>query len=413
MKILGIVAEYNPFHNGHKYHLLKSKEKTEASHTVVIMSGNYLQRGEPAVLDKWLRAEVAISEGADIVIELPVIFSCNSAEYFAKGSISLLNALNIVDYICFGSEYGNIEKINDVADLLSYETQEFREVLKKYLSEGCSFPEARQKTILSLLGSDKDYEEILSSPNNILAIEYLKALRQTGSDIVPVTIQRIKADYNSLDIKDDICSATAIRNQLNTNNTDFEDLKKVMPNYSFNTLIESINSGIGPIFLDDLEKLILYKLRITPKEEIKKIHDMSEGLENRFKNGSIISSSFSQLIDNLKTKRYPLTRIQRLLIKTLLGITKEDLEMIEDEFKPQYIRVLGFSNKGMEVLRQIKENSDISIITNLKRFQPQNSLAKRMIELDILATDIYSLLYKNERLNRAGHDYFRNPFIER
>jgi len=411
MKVVGLITEYNPFHNGHKYHLERSKELSGASHSIAVMSGNFLQRGEPALLDKWERAKIAVKEGVDLVIELPTVFSCNSAEFFALGSINLLNSLNIVDYICFGSELGDLNKIDLVSDLLVNEPKEFKAFLKKYLSMGYTFPLARQKAINQYLDDDFENIKTLSSPNNILGIEYLKALKLLNSKIKPLTIKRIKADYNSTEINGEICSATAIRNLLEKNCSALEVIKNVVPINSYITIEEVISEGRGPIFARDLEQIIFYKLRTAAIDQLNSIHDINEGLENRLKKGALISTNYDSLIKFLKTKRYTLTRLQRVLIKTIIGITKDDIALLTKTRDSNYIRVLGFSDKGADLLKKIKQASSVPIITNLKRFSPQNEYAKRMLEIDLIATDVYTLLYKNLNFSKGGLDYIKKPFI--
>ncbi|MCT4565045.1 MAG: nucleotidyltransferase [Maledivibacter sp.] len=411
MKVIGLVTEYNPFHNGHKYHLEKSKELSGASHSIAVMSGNFLQRGEPALFDKWERAKIAVNEGIDLVIELPTIFSCNSAEFFAQGSITLLDSLNIVNFICFGSEDGKLENIDLISELLINEPLEYKEILKKYLDLGYTFPLARQNALEEYLGNSLAPTNILNSPNNILGIEYIKALKLLNSSIEPLTIKRIKADYNSKKIEDNICSATAIRSLLQEDYSDLMGVKKVVPFKSFNIIKNIIEEGRGPIFSKDLEQIILYKLRMESPYELSHIHDVVEGLENRLKNGSMRSTSYTELMEYLKTKRYTMTRLQRILIKTILGISKDDVAVLVKGLGPQYIRVLGFNSKGADLLRMIKKQSKLPIITNLKRFNPPNENVKRMLDIDITASDVYSLLYKNGKLAIGGLDYITKPFI--
>ncbi|WIF94603.1 nucleotidyltransferase [Caminicella sporogenes] len=415
MKILGIIAEYNPFHNGHKYHLNKSLKITGATHTIAVMSGNFLQRGEPALFDKWERAKMCIKEGLDLVIELPTIYACNSAEFFAKGSISILNSLNIVDYICFGSESGKIENLKNIADILCDEPKEYKLLLKKYLNTGITFPKARElalKEYLKQFSILNMKEDVLNSPNNILAIEYLKALKQLNSSIKPITIERIKADYNSDKFYENICSATAIRKFLLNNLDKIDTLKNVIPENSFEILIDNILKSKGPIFIHDLEQIIFYKLRTASPNDLKQIHDINEGLENRLKKACLISNSLKELIDNIKTKRYALTRIQRILINSLINITKSDIELIKKDFQPKYLRILGFSKKGTDIIKMIKKSCDIPIITNLKQYYPQDKIAKRILEIDIISSDIYSLLYKNKSMRRGSYDYIKKPYID-
>lgn len=412
MNVVGLITEYNPFHNGHKYHLEKSKELSGASHSIAVMSGNFLQRGEPALLDKWVRAEIAIREGVDLVIELPTIFSCNSAEFFAFGGISLLNSLNVVDSFCFGSELGKLDDLHLISDLLINEPLTFKDLLKKYLDRGLTFPLARQKAMLEYLGNSLKNDSTLSSPNNILGIEYLKALKLLKSDIIPLTIKRIAADYNSTEINGKICSATAIRKFLEENYSILEDLKNVVPDSSFKLIKGLIQEGKGPIFASDLEELIFYRLRTISTDELKNIHDINEGLENRLKSGALLSVTYGGLINFLKTKRYTQTRLQRTLIKVLIGITRDDILSLSTKKAPQYIRVLGFNNKGASLLKRIKKVSNLPVITNLKRYRPQNIIASRMIDIDKIATDIYTLLYKNIDLTIGGQDYIQKPFID-
>lgn len=409
MKVVGLITEYNPFHNGHKYHLEKSKEITGASHSISVMSGNFLQRGEPAILDKWDRAEIAVREGVDLVVELPTIYSCNSAEFFAFGGIRLLDSMNIVDYLCFGSENGNLSGIDLISDLLVKEPVEFKSILKKHLDTGLTFPSARQRAIDGYLGKEMGEKGLLDMPNNILGIEYLKAIKLLGSSIKPFTIERIKAHYHSTQINGDICSATAIRKLLEKDHHDLSALKQVIPYQSYEVIRSAINEGRAPIFERELWQIVLYRLRTIPVNKLKEIHDINEGLENRLKNISMTAASYEELISQLKTKRYTRTKLQRVLIKALLGITKEDMQSLSKS--SLYIRVLGFSRKGAALLKKIKKSSDIPIITNLKRYVPQSKYAERMLEIDKIATDIYTLLYKNRSLSVGGLDYVKKPFI--
>ena len=413
MKVVGLITEYNPFHNGHKFHLEKSKKLSGASHTIAVMSGNFLQRGEPALLDKWERAKIAIKEGVDLVIELPIVFSCNSAEFFAYGSLRLLNSLNIVDYICFGSEHGEIKELDIVSEILTNEPLEFKNSLKAWLDKGLTFPIARQRALNEYLDKDFADTSILNSPNNILAVEYLKALKLLKSRISPLTFKRFKADYNSTEIKGEICSATAIRNLLMKDWKDLNILKTVVPSNSYEIIKNAIEEGKGPVFAKDLEQIIFYKLRSIPINDLKNIHDINEGLENRLKRGAMISTTYSDLIEFLKTKRYTRTRLQRIIIKTIIGITKDDVTASLKKKEPEYIRVLGFTDKGADLLKRIKNSTSIPIITNLKRYTPQEELGKRMVELDTMGTDIYALLYKNSNLATGGLDYIKGPFIKK
>ena len=239
-KVLGIIAEYNPFHNGHLYHINESKKAVNADYTIAIMSGNFVQRGDTSLVDKWSKAEMALKNGIDLVIELPLLYSISSAENFAEGSIKILNSLNLVDYLSFGSELCDVNILNEFANFLYYEPKEFVSILNHELSKGFSFPKARENALLMYLNDIRKYANILSSPNNILAIEYLKALKKYKSSIVPVSIYRKKVDYNSTEIVDNFASATAIRKIAMTN--DVWSLRQVMPKSSFDIMYDCLRS---------------------------------------------------------------------------------------------------------------------------------------------------------------------------
>ncbi|QZY57106.1 nucleotidyltransferase [Crassaminicella profunda] len=410
MKVLGFITEYNPFHNGHKYHLEESIKKVNATHTIALMSGNFLQRGEPALTNKWIRAEMAVRAGIDLVIELPTIYACNSAEFFAYGGISLLNNLGIVDDISFGSEIGEISKLKQIAKILVKEPNLYKNYLKEFLSEGLSFPRAREKA-LGKYCSDENLEKILHSPNNILGIEYMKALIKCNSKMNPHTITRIKAPYSSTDILSNICSATAIRSYLSKNNYDLNKLKRVIPKNSFHVFKKSIENDFAPIYYHNFEKIILYKLRTMSKLELKKVFDVNEGLENRIKEIAVKTTDLQSLLQNLKTKRYTYTRLQRIFAHILLGITKEHILMFNASGGSQYARILAFSSKGTEILKRLKKSSCIPILTNINKQVLDHSLAKEMLNFDILATDIYSLAYPNEHYRIGGYDYYNKPYF--
>lgn len=410
MKILGLITEYNPFHNGHKYHLEKSIKKTNATHTIAVMSGNFLQRGVPSLTNKWLRAEMAVKEGVDLVIELPTIYACNSAEFFAFGAISLLNNLGIVDAISFGSEIGQISPLNEVAKILVKEPTEYQNYLKEFLAEGISFPRAREKA-LGKYCSDESLEKVLHSPNNILGIEYMKSLIKCNSKITPHTITRIKAPYSSTNISSNICSATAIRTYITQEDYDLNTLKRVIPKNSFKVFEKSIGSGFSPIYYTHFEKILLYKLRTLSKVELKKVFDINEGLENRIKEMAVKATDLQSLLQGLKTKRYTLTRIQRIFAHILLGITKEHILMFNRYGGSQYARLLAFSTKGTEILKRLKKSSKIPILTNINKQILDHPMAKEMLSFDILATNIYNLAYPNSESRKGGSDYYHSPYF--
>ena len=387
-KVLGIIAEYNPFHNGHLYHINESKKAVNADYVVAIISGNFVQRGDTSLVDKWSKAEMAIKNGADLVIELPLLYSISSAENFAEGGIKMLNSFNIVDYISFGSELCDVNTLNEFADVLFHEPKEFVSVLNHELSKGFSYPKARENALLMYLNDIRKYANILSSPNNILAIEYLKALKKYKSSIVPVSINRNKVDYNSTEIVDGFASATAIRKIAMTN--DVWSLRQAMPKSSFDIMYDCLRSGKTVSSLSKFEKEIIYNLRKMSVSEIANLPDVSEGLEYSIKNAANSCNTIDELISIVKSKRYTTTRLRRILVYCLLGITKKD---IQDSRKViPYARVLGFNDKGKELLSGISHtNPKLDIVTSVKRYMETSN--NRMLAKDIFATDIYTLGY--------------------
>lgn len=401
-KVLGIIAEYNPFHNGHLYHVNESKKAVNADYTVAIMSGNFVQRGDTSLVDKWSKAEMALLNGIDLVIELPLVYSISSAENFAEGSIKILNSLKLVDYISFGSELCDVNTLNDFANVLYYEPKEFVSVLNHELSKGFSFPKARENALLMYLNDIRKYANILSSPNNILAIEYLKALKKYKSHISPISVKREKVFYNSNCIVDEYASATAIRNMII--NEQFNDIRKVVPASSYNLLMNEIEEGHLVIDISKFEKEILYAIRKLSADDIKNFPEVTEGLENAIKNASNSCNNLSELINMIKSKRYTHTRIQRILLYILLNITKKDMYLSRKNIP--YARILGYSPQGKELISEIyKANPKITLITSVKNFldSSNNKTYKYMLNKDILATNIYTLAYKNN--STANLDY--------
>lgn len=400
--VLGIIAEYNPFHNGHLYHLHQSKKQTSCEYTVCIMSGNFVQRGNTAIVDKWTRAKMCLENGIDLVIELPTIYSTSSAENFAMGAVKILESIKIVEYLSFGAENCEIDVLNNIANVLYEEPKQFVSILTHELNKGISFPKARDNALLMYLNNIQKYSNIVNQSNNILGIEYLKALKVLKSHIIPLAIKREKVYYNSNQIIDEYASSTAIRQLLRRNI--FEEIRPVMPDNSYMMLLEQYEKGN---YVEDLEifgKEIIYKLRTMSIKEIANLPTVNEGLEFAIKNAANNCNNILDLINMIKSKRYTQTRIQRILVYALLGITKKDME-ISTKITP-YIRVLGFNKKGESLLSAIaKANPKLSIITSVKNFidTSNNKNLKNMLEKDILATNIYTMGYKYK--SQANLDY--------
>ena len=382
--------------------MMQSIEQTNSNYTVCVISGNFVQRGNTSIVDKWTKAEMALKGGADLVIELPTVYSVSSAENFAEGAVKLLNSLGIVDNISFGMEAKDISLLNNIATVLYQEPKEYVTILNHELSKGISFPKARENAVMMYLNDIKKYINVMTSSNNILAIEYLKALKKLRSTMYPVGITREKVLYNDEFIVDDFASATAIRRMITRR--EYEEIRKVMPKFSYNILANNVNQGKYVIDLSIFQKEILYTLRKMSVSEIAELPDVSEGLENAIKNASDSCNSLVDLISIVKSKRYTQTRIQRILVYALLGITKKDME-VSKKVNP-YIRILGVSNRGKTLISEITRlGNNVPVITSVKKFmtESKNKNLKRLLQIDINATDIYTLGYQKDAY--ANLDY--------
>ena len=412
MKIAGIITEYNPFHNGHVEHIKKTKKITNSSHIVSVMSGSFVQRGEPAIVDKWTRAKTAIENGVDLVIELPVVYSTQSAELFSYGAISILDSLNIIDSVVFGSESGDIDKLTDISNILSEETALFKKDLKSCLKEGKSYAVSRsiaiEKELLRKNKLDYEIKSLVRGSNNILGIEYLKALNKLDSKIIPSTYKRIGAYYKSIEKDGNIASATGIRNIIKDKN--FKSLKSLMPESSYINLLSFKNKYGKFNSLDSYSKIISYILTITKKSELIKIFDMEKGLENRILENSKEHLNIDNLISAISSKRYPKTRISRILIHLLLRLTKEEILYIFSQ-KPKYIRILASNKKGFEIINSIKNNSEIEIINKFSDVNRNiDRISKKILSFEQTATDLYFLGLDLPKPLK-GMDYLTSPYI--
>lgn len=389
-KVLGIIAEYNPFHNGHLYHLEKSKELTGSDYSIAIMSGNFTQRGSTSIVNKWKKTKMALLNGFDLVIELPTLYSISSGENFADGAIKILNSLNIVDYLSFGSESQNIKVLDNIAEILYNEPAEYKSLLYDELKKGISFPKARENALLEYLNNSEEYLDVLSCPNNILGIEYLKALKKYRSSIKPICISRFESEYNSNDFYNNIASATAIRSLVK--NEKFDIIKSLVPSSTYSIMMEDMENGSIVPDLNVFEKEIIYILRKMSIEEIANLPDVSEGLEFNIKNAVYSCNTLDELISLIKSKRYTQTRIQRIFLYALLGITKSDMEIAKNTVP--YIRILGFNENGKNLVSEIcKNNPNLAVVTSVKKFVDGNSDVnlRTLIDKDIFATNVYTI----------------------
>lgn len=396
MNITGIVVEYNPMHNGHLHHLELCRGATGPDGIVAVMSGNFVQRGTPALLDKWTRTKHALENGVDLVLELPALYSLSSAEFFASGAVGILEGLGNVSSLCFGSEYTEIDKMLEVSSFLLREPQEYRDALKKHLGSGVDFPTARS---LSLKETLKGLEAYLGASNSILGIEYCKSILRLKSSIRPVAVQRSGSTYSDRSLSHEFSSATSIREHLR-NNRDIQELKPQIPGNVFLTLRELKLQSHSFAESNAMLPYLRYRC-FTDKSALKNLPDVTEGLENRIASSSESAESFDQLIDSVKTKRYAYTRISRIMTQFFIGFDKFDTAAMRKE-APQYIRVLGFTRRGAEILREAKRSSSLPIVTKVREKE------FKALDLELQATRAYSLINPDIRHNE---DYFKAPIM--
>lgn len=363
MQINGIIAEYNPFHNGHKYQMANAKEQTGADYTIIAMSGNFMQRGEPALLDKYKRTEMALKNGADLVLELPTYYAASSAEYFATGAVTLLDKLGVVTNLCFGSECGDTSILERIAKLLLEEPAEYVESLRNNLRQGLAYPVARTTALLQYDPSLSDYRDVFSSPNNILGIEYIKALLRRGSKITPVTTLRVGSDYRDIRLGVNQSSARAIRQAI-CDGQPVCCLKNHMPENAYQ-IIRDYMERSRLVFSNDFSSVLHFKLLQEQADGYDCFLDVSSELSDRISNNLYDFTDYNGFCNLLKKKDMTYTRISRCLLHILLNMTNETLQTYKDMDYIPYARVLGFRKDSTPLLTAIKNNSSIPLITKL------------------------------------------------
>ncbi|MBE6765908.1 MAG: nucleotidyltransferase family protein [Ruminococcaceae bacterium] len=367
-----IAAEYNPFHNGHAYHISKTRELYGATHIVAIMSGCFVQRGDCACLRPHTRAQMAIASGADLVIQLPLPWALAPAERFARGAVHLADALGCVRLLSFGSESGDIDSLSLVAELSDKE--ETLDDLHKNLSRGMSYPAARQAALSSVA---PQLSELIASPNDTLGIEYIRALKSFGSSIEPVCVKREGDRHDGNQPVDSYASASFLRNILQS-----VELNRYIPHKSLQLMTADLQAQKAPFLLSRLESAMLYRLRTMSKEEIASLPDLSEGLENRIYKAIRENCSISDIISAIKTKRYTHSRIRRILLSALLGINRTHCEGM-----PPYIRIMAMNKKGRELLSQ----PNLPVISRISDFEKLDDKCREIFELELKASDIFAL----------------------
>lgn len=401
-----IIAEYNPFHNGHLYQLKKAKEITGADYTIAVMSGSFLQRGQAAMWNKFSRAEMALGSGIDAIFELPFAFATGSALDFSRGAISILNKLNCVDYLCFGAETDDLELFYTASEILLREPLEFTQHLRSALSTGASYPAARQAALCKLLGGELP-EAFFSSPNNILALEYITALKHFKSDIKPVLIKREVSQYHDENLNGHISSATAIRKELLEQG--IELLKNEVPAESYDVILNTYKKA-APLNADSLTPYLQHALlNINTSPDI---CDLSEDLYSKIKKINI-NTDYDRLVTLLCSKNYTASRIKRGLLHLILQYTNADRDLFASNGYSQYASLLGFRKAASPLLREIKNNAVIPLITKKADFNKtiigfddiKADAAKRCFELDIKASNLYNCMLYNEFSYTMPSDY--------
>ena len=398
MKITGIICEYNPFHNGHLYHMNQTR-KNGATHIVAVMSGNYVQRGDIAVLDKFTRAKLAVRGGADLVIEIPSVYALSSAEFYARGAVSILDSLGCVDEISFGSEAGSVEDLKKASEIAE-ECSSLPE-LEEYLRNGMSYPNAINTMVYEKYGKKAGNRigEILASPNNVLAVEYLKALRRFGSGIQPVTVQRKSVAHDSMVALNGIASASFIRKCIQEK-IDFSDF---VPDYVYSAYVRAVSEK-RRADIKNLERIILYKLRTITPEQLRSVPDVGQGLEYRIIENAVLTN-LDEIFMNIKTRRYTMARIKRIVLNMLIGIEKSDLDIL-----PPYGRILAVTERGRDILSKAKETGKIPFGTSLAKLGKSSEDAQRFSQIEGRASDIYALA--QDKTGRGQSDFRARIGIE-
>lgn len=402
MKTAAIIAEYNPFHNGHAYHIQETRRQTGADYIVAIMSGDYVQRGAPALFDKYRRTQMALLGGADLVFELPVRYALSSAEGFAEGGASLADALQSIDYLSFGSECGSLSELEEAAVLFFKESKEYGELIKEYRKAGLSYPAARQKTVERLYPKNAGLQSIVTAPNNILALEYCLALKRSGSPILPFTVMRKGSGYHDQEMASGCSfnSATAIRSSL-------EDTAAVLA---------SIPEAIHPCFLearqngcsspDDFSHFLYYRLLSEDRRSLRTLYEITPELAGRMKRLSAHAMSLTEFASKLKTRQYTRTRIDRVLMRLILNIGEASGRPVP------YARLLGMKKTAVPLLKRIQDNSGIPVIKKLTKapslLSPQ---ALACLEDDIHASELYRLALEYRTGLSIKSEYSRGMVI--
>lgn len=395
-KICGIIAEYNPLHNGHIYHIRETRRIGKVDFVVAIISGNFMQRGVPAILDKWTRGRLVVEAGSvDLVLEIPYFIATESAEYYAKGSIGILESLGVIDSVSFGSEKGSVEELKDIAKLLREEPFKYSDKLTEYIAEGMSFPKARERAVAEFLGDE--YSKMLRLPNNILAVEYLKHIKSMQA----ITIKR-QGGYHADDAGPEYPSATGIRKKILDNKYDI--VKNSVPREVYEEITNNSISGLSKS-MKEYFNLIRTEIVKRNSSELENIQGITEGLENKIKKEIRYHDDYKGFVSSVKSKRYTMTAIERGLNHILMSIDKKE---VEEAFENEmwYTRVLALNDRGAFVLKKAKEKAGIKILNNINKEEKLPELFK----YDIMASDIYNIITGKDMYKNS--DFVMKPYIK-
>ena len=427
MKITGIIAEYNPFHNGHLYQIQKIRKETDTDYIIVVLSGDFVQRGEPAIIDKYARTKMALSCGADLVVELPALWACSSAETFAAAGVALLDLTGCVDTLCFGAEHADLSLLSRLADVLVDEPASYKKALSDSLKAGKSFPAARMQALLSYFSENaallpeasekKDVvvsdtiSTILSSPNNILAVEYLKALKLRNSSICPYVIRRAGAGYHDDDIHAPNASATAIRQVLHSGSDLSCTLSAAMPHAAAD-ILEDYLSASCTVTADDFSAVLNYLLLLYPAEQLCRFADCNASIANRLKKNLTSFSSYTQFANLNKSRDITYTRMSRIFSHILLQITDDDYCIAKELDYVPYIRPLGFRKESAPLLSKIKKNCSVPLLGKPANAGKElNDRALKVFEKDVFAADLYEQVKAKKSGGICQSEYTRQIVV--
>ncbi|MBS4193877.1 nucleotidyltransferase [Lederbergia citri] len=401
MNSVGIVAEYNPFHNGHDFQFQSAKKLALSDVAIAVMSGNFLQRGEPALVNKWSRTKMALQAGVDIVIELPYAYAVQNAEIFAYGAVLLLDAIGCRD-ICFGSESGNIDQFYETVRFINHHKDEYDYYIRKFIKQGISYPSALSAAFQELKPQGNIVD--LTKPNNILGFHYMSAGEKINSRISFHTVKRRNAEHHDESLSGaSITSATSIRKSIHFH-SELKEIREYVPKGTYDELL-NYHTTFGQFHSwEDYWSFLQYKILSMTKEELEEIYDVSEGLENRLIKASRTANSFEEFMKSVKTKRYTWTRLQRTCIHILTNTKKQTIHSLNKD--PQYIRLLGMNEHGREYLRKIKKELQVPLISKVSSFQND------MLLLDLKASNVYALaLPEPERSTLLKHEFAQPPIL--